>query len=345
MRAWLPAFISLVLTACSGTSAAPGASDGGTDAACPIRTRLSGPASELGDDGKLFFSFFSYLSPGQLDGSTDFELAAGGSVTTVLLEARGIAPSGLTVKSVGAAPATVTIPSPQTEGGCNALLVVNVTTGAAGTFDLVVDDANGAEYDRKTFTSVQPAHLGFADSWPSPTQVFVGSTQLAHADTLGPHGEELRGTGAVHFTLSGALVSAPAPSDGDPGGDIIYFSSAGLGVGQVSAVADGYAEQAAVSVVDGSAITDVVLANAGSGTTGTVSGPAVSVEGRAGADLVYGAECLWKTTAQVTELWPSALGRASQAIYIFEGPPGPVTATCTILGGPSASITVELPAQ
>ncbi len=125
-------------------------------------------------------------------------------------EARGIAPSGLTVKSVGAAPPTLTVPSPQVTGGCDALLVVNVTTGSAGTFDLVVDDASGAEYDKKTFTSVQPAHLGFADSWPSPTLVFAGSTQFAHADTLGPQGEELRGTGAVHFTLGGALVSAPA---------------------------------------------------------------------------------------------------------------------------------------
>jgi hypothetical protein len=343
MRAWL-SFIVLVLTACDGAGAPPppSAPDGGTDAACPIRTSSGGPASELGDDGNVFFTFFSYLSPGQMDGSTDFELAAGGSVTLVELEARGIAPSGLTVKSVGAAPATVMVPEPQQQfGGCDALLLVDVTTGAAGTFDLVVDDASGAEYDRKTFTSVMPAHLGFADSWPSPAVVFVGSTQFAHADTLGPQGEELRGSGAVHFTLSGALVPAQAPSGDDQGGDIIYFASDSLGAGQVSGVADGYSEQAAVSVVDGSAITHLVLTSAGTGTSGTF----VSVEALAGADAVYGTECLWTTTAKVTEVAPSMLGRQSQAAYVFAGPPGPVTATCTVLGGPSASITIPLPPQ
>jgi hypothetical protein len=331
--------------ACSSSPTAPSAT---TQQPCDAHIDTTRPAAEVGERGQIQFNFLDYEDPGQVNGTTDFELDAGGSVTLVILHGVRDVPSGLTVRSSAPTVGTVQLVNDGGSsisswgGACHALGFLQVTAAEVGNFDVVVEDATGVELDHKAFASVASRSLGVRTAWAAPGLALVGTSHLVHAVTRGPNGEILRGTGAVHFDLDGVLAQTEAMSGDLEGGDELWFEVQGKGIGSVNAVAGGLRESKAVTGVvpqdiDGLDLSVLSQFGAGNDWSAVVQAQA-TMHGLA----VHGFSCAWSGLGDKTvkETRSSILG-SDAAAYQFNGSASPITATCTIEGGPSR--TIELP--
>jgi hypothetical protein len=288
----------------------------------------------VGERGQIGFGYFPAASQ-----ALDVPIAAGGAHTNLL------AFSSIAVTEVdhvtSSAPAVASFKiAAAADSTCQHQYLVTVHSGQPGSADLILVAADGSEVDRVGVVVAPTEELLFDRGWDGPDAptVLAGSLQGLHVTTLGKDGV-LVGTGAVRFSLSGALAEFPDDSAEPPwwGGDEITFTG-GPGDGVVSAEADHARLEVAIHVIDETALTQLDLR------TASGDGPLsrdVFVTAFAGETPVYGAECDWRWPVRKRPLWMDGgwIGAPAPAHYRFTvETPGTYQAVCVLPGGTERNI-------
>jgi hypothetical protein len=222
----------------------------------------------------------------------------------------------------------------------------------AGDTDLVLRDGNGAEIDRLTL-HVRPsdALAGAADAL-----VLAGAVERLHLTTM-TAGKVTVGTGAVAFQLSGDLTAAT--DDDAPWifgeGDDVFFRAADTGAGAIAADAPNTTAMSAVTIVPPSALT-AITTSATSVTTVEGVEANVGIAAVANGAQVHGVRCTWSNAGALAitlesiygdlstsfGLQDESIGGDSTFVYSIHGPKGTYHPVCTVPGGLSTTIGVQI---
>jgi hypothetical protein len=229
---------------------------------------------------------------------------------------------------------------------------VPVQTKGAGDADVIVSDAAGVEIDRFTLHVRPSDELAFDHSWGAGNPlVLAGAVERFHVSTK-TAGAYTAGTGAVKFTLGGALAPA-RPSDAPwlhSEGDQVFFLAGPSGQGTITASAANTAVTLTIDIVPASALT-AVSADPARPVFTAGSGQVLTVTASAAGRPVFGVRCDWAAPAALqiqphdsAPLWEGGFIDADEPGlgYGFQGPPGTYDATCTIPGGLALTIPIEL---
>jgi len=214
---------------------------------------------------------------------------------------------------------------------------VIVTTGAPGAARLQLLDSGGkllGEYD----VVVRPtAELRVLRGWGGgDPRILAGAPQLFHVSTVAADGSDLKGDGAVEFTLDGTLALAPFVLDGDS----IGFTGT-PGSGTITASCPEATVTQSVTVVAPEAITGLRL-------TALPADKADQVAVVVGLDSadgdVYGAQCEWDVSDPSVVLMtsiPAKLQDNPLSSYVFKlKNRGRYDVTCH-MAGRTGTVSVE----
>ena len=236
----------------------------------------------------------------------------------------------------------------------------DLVTGAAGQSDLVAYDAADAEIGRVTLTVADTTELLVEHGWPGTSAAILAGQTLAMHATTQRDGETLVGVGAVKFSTTGS-VHLTQPGSAFLLGDVAWFRGQ-AGIGSVVASCPSARATVPITVVDPSAITRLAPSRTAL-RFGANEGGLLSVSVFAGTQEVYVAVCTW--TSEPTGLlfdrnasYIEICGRNREDCrftmpgesldapptfqYFVGGPAGNYQATCTIPGGPSTTVFVEI---
>ncbi len=285
-----------------------------------------------GDSGHADFSWDACLLGCAL---SDHSMAAGGAAAGIHVTLHSGQPQIAQVASSD--PSVVTFArDPQNADH------VTATSAQPGSADLILKDSTGAEIDRSRVTVKPTTELAYDHAWDvaGPPSVLVGATDELHTTTK--NGSEiLIGSGAVKFTPSGAAMKGT----GIILGDSFSFTSSAAGQGSIAADCIDSHIVVPIDFVDASAITDVTT-SVPSLTFAKAANAKVDVTTKAGPTVVFDALCAW--TAQpagltFTHTAGGTIGTAQAQTWQVSGQnAGNYTATCTVPGGKSATLTVTV---
>jgi hypothetical protein len=321
-------FLPLFLVACAA-EAPPHASE---DSGC---TFDAATMPTLGERGRVGFGYFPAASE-----ALDRPIAAGGAHANVLAFSSVEVGMIDDVRSSAPSVASFTL-SAVAQSSCQHQYLVTAHSGQAGTAELILVDASGAEIDRVGVTVAPTESLLYDRGWREAVpSVLAGSLQGLHVTTVGQRGV-LVGTGAVRFSFSGSL--SRVDGDGEPpwwGGDEVTFAGT-PGRGAVIADADRAHLEVPVEIVDEAALTRFELSATAESEPLTRD---VFVTAAAGATPVWGAECQWRWPQKRQPLWIDGgwIGAGAVTQYRFTvAEAGTWTAACVLPGGSSRSIDLR----
>jgi hypothetical protein len=285
---------------------------------------LACAASTLGCFGEHRVPNVYYDTCGQGCRLQDYPLAAGGATTPI-----GVQDIDYTaVRSTD--PGVVTFRT----DGANRIIA---TTGVPGTAQLELLDDRNRLLGAYPITVRPTAELRILKGWSGNVpRILAGAPQLLHVSTKAADGSDLKGDGAVQFTLGGTLALAPFALDGDS----IGFTGT-PGDGTITASCPDATVTQAVTVVAPEAITHMDLSAGGADKDGTVV-VYVALDSADGA--VYGGECTWDAldpSLVLTAYVGAKLQDSPLSGYVFKlKRPGQFQVTCH-MAGQTATTTVS----
>jgi hypothetical protein len=297
-----------------------------------LTVAVSGCVSRTG--GQLGHASFSYEECLFGCATSDSSLAAGGARAVIDVSlASGY--SFAAVRSTSPAVATFTI-------GGGSGTAIDVLSGAPGTTQLQLVDANGRIVDQTAINVAPTATLKFTRGWSGPVPlVLAGTPQFFHVTTTDGGGHTTIGTGSVAFTLAGTLM--PTASF-ELGGDSFGFAGTPGSGSVIATTQSGATARLDVNVLPADSPTSLTANNHGTTVDSSGSFATVDVTANSAAGPVYGAQCTWTTSD------PSVTVRSQTAASLEHAPvattqlnlgkPGSFIATCTI-GGNMVAVPVK----
>lgn len=278
---------------------------------------FGGSSGGAGAGGSLYFA-----NCGEGCTLPDHPVAAGGAHTTINVTNLGFA-------SVRSSDPTVATFSRNGQS-------IEVISGAPGTTELELLDAQGGLVTQATLTVEATALLRVDHGWTGATPLILEGQPLAfHVTTLDAHGRTTKGSGAVSFALDGSLAPTIVPVNGDAIG---FVGSAGAG--HVTASCPDTSVTQSFTVVPASAITALTT----SSQTLANDSAIVSVVPESAAGAVYGGPCVWKSSdpsvTLASDVGPALdLGPGTVSVFNLTRA-GSFTVSCT-LAGRTAMVTVS----
>ncbi len=220
---------------------------------------------------------------------------------------------------------------------------VAAVTAAAGDADLILADGSGTEIDRVTVHVAAVGQLDFQQGWSGSSPLILENVPITIAPiTKRDAGARiLLGSGAVHFVVSGNLMSlgpTPPVSASAPQSVIESLVIEGAaGAGDLTATNGTATFDMPVTVVSLTDISKLEAESVGSvlGSGGASVDTGVSVTASTDSGAVYGAACAWAVSDSTVEVvitdTTDQLDRPAVGGVTFKmTKQGSFTATCTL---------------
>ena len=237
---------------------------------------------------------------------------------------------------------------------------VDLVTGMVGESDLVLYDRKNAEIARVTLSVADTTDLVVEQGWTGTSAAVLAGQPVGVHATTNRGDETLVGTGAVKFSLTGSLTMGSAsPPDFLPWGDASWFSGQ-PGMGSVVASCPSARTEVPVTIVDPSALTSLETSPTALRFAANEYGT-LRVSAFFGTQEVYGARCKWTSSSAALRIQPDFIDDCSQDPtdcriivpgaqldappsyrYVVEGPSGHYQATCTIPGGHTTTVSIDI---
>jgi hypothetical protein len=233
---------------------------------------------------------------------------------------------------------------------------IRLRGAGAGDTDLVFRNVDGIEIDRVRLHVRATDTLAIDRPWGAgDALVLAGEVERLHVTTV-TAGEVTVGTGAADFVLTGALTTAAAADApwffGE--GDQTYFRAASAGAGKITAQAPNTTTDVTVAIVAPAALTAITVSAASVSFAAGHEGN-VTIGATAGSAPVYGVRCAWAAPVGLTikleslygdlqnlGLQTGWVGSTPSFVYSFTGSQGTYQAVCTLPGGLSTTINVQI---
>lgn len=284
-------------------------------------------------------------------GSCDRPIAQGADAS-LLGEVRRTAPNVASIVSEDPTTFTVGTFMPATD----LTFAVQLHAVGPGDADVVLRDSLGDEIDRIALHVRATDTLDINRAWGAgDALVLAGEVERLHVTTK-TAGAVTVGTGAVSFSLAGALAAA-TKTDAPwffAEGDQIYFRAGASGTGTVTASAPDATAEVTLSIIDPTALTAITVSPADVRFTAGREGN-VAIGATAAGVPVYGVRCTWVAppgleiklesiygNLEHLGLQTGSIGSEPSFVYSIKGSPGMHQPVCTLPGGLSTTIPVRI---